>query len=408
MERLIFHVDVNSAFLSWEAVRRVGRGEHDIRHIPSAVGGDKDKRTSVILAKSVSAQKYGITTGEPVAMALKKCPGLVIVPPDFSLYVKCSKAFKDICRQYAPVVEEYSIDECFMDMTGTNYLYPDPIKTAYEIKERIKGELGFTVNIGIGNNKLLAKMAGDFEKPDKVHTLFCEEIPEKMWPLPVRSLLFVGKATAAKLEAYNIKTIGELAATELKYLQSMIGEKAGIMMHDYANGIDDTPVTAEQEEAKGYSVSTTLEENVEEYERAYQILRSLADTVAARLRLDGCRAGCVCVTIRGNDMKKHSHQQHLKETTDITKEIYEISQKLFDNLWDGHMPLRLLGISLTDIDREGYVQMSLFDNGDREREKKLDKTMDELRTRYGFDSVVRGSELSSTHKVGKKHRAKFE
>lgn len=185
MERLIFHVDVNSAFLSWEAASRVKAGEPDLREIPSAVGGDPRTRTGIIVAKSIPAKKYGVQTGEPVAMALRKCPNLVVVPSDFRLYTKNSQAFKAICKSYAPAMESFSIDEVFLDMTGTSLIYPDPIATACEIKDKIYQELGFTVNVGISTNKLLAKMASDFEKPNKVHTLFPEEIPAKMWPLPI-------------------------------------------------------------------------------------------------------------------------------------------------------------------------------------------------------------------------------
>lgn len=167
MERLIFHVDVNSAYLSWEAARRVAAGESDIRLIPAAIGGDRDKRTGVILAKSIPAKKYGVQTGEPVAMALRKCPDLLLAKPDFTLYERNSRAFMDICRTFAPVVEKYSIDECFLDMTGTGAIYPDPIAAAHELKDTIRDTLGFTVNVGIGANKLLAKMASDFEKPDR-------------------------------------------------------------------------------------------------------------------------------------------------------------------------------------------------------------------------------------------------
>ena len=187
-QRLIFHVDVNSAFLSWEAARRVAAGEPDLRAIPSAIGGDRDKRTGIILAKSIPAKKFGVTTGEPVGMALRKCPQLVLAPPDFALYTRNSRAFIAICRRFAPVVEQVSIDECFLDMTGTHLLYPDPLAVAHQIKDAIFSELGFTVNVGISENKLLAKMASDFEKPDKVHTLFPAEIPQKLWPLPVGDL----------------------------------------------------------------------------------------------------------------------------------------------------------------------------------------------------------------------------
>ena len=210
-ERLIFHVDVNSAFLSWEAARRVKNGESDLREIPSCIGGDPESRRGVVLAKSIPAKKYKVKTGEPLSAALRKCPGLVIARPDFKLYTQCSKAFKDICRSYAPVVEEFSIDECFMDLTGTEHMYPDPIALAVTLKDRIRDELGFTVNVGIARNKLCAKMASDFEKPDKVHTLFPDEIESKMWPLPVGDLLFIGGSSAARLREAHIQTIGDLA-----------------------------------------------------------------------------------------------------------------------------------------------------------------------------------------------------
>ena len=232
MQRLIFHVDVNSAFLSWEAARRAAAGEADLRLIPSAIGGDRDKRTGIILAKSIPAKAFGVTTGEPVGMALRKCPQLVLAPPDFRLYSKNSKAFIAVCRRYAPVVEQVSIDECFLDMTGTGLLYPDPVAIAHIIKDTIFSELGFTVNVGIAPNKLLAKMASDFEKPDKVHTLFAHEIPQKLWPLPVGSLFSVGRSTAEKLTAASIRTIGDLAQADLAYIQRLTGVKLGKLIHE--------------------------------------------------------------------------------------------------------------------------------------------------------------------------------
>ena len=249
MERLIFHVDVNSAFLSWEATRRVSLGEEDIRLIPSAIGGDREKRTGVILAKSIPAKKFGIRTGEPVATALRKCPDLYLARPDFRLYEASSKAFIEICKQYAPVVEQVSIDECFLDMSGTHRIYPDPIAIATTIKDKIRDELGFTVNVGIGDCKLLAKMASDFEKPDKVHTLFRHEIARKMWPMRVGELFSVGHSTAEKLEKAKINTIGDLANTEVTRVQRIVGMKMGKQIYDYANGIDPSPVLAAPEEA---------------------------------------------------------------------------------------------------------------------------------------------------------------
>ena len=250
MERLIFHIDVNSAFLSWESARRVKQGLQDLRDIPACIGGNPKKRTGIVVAKSIPAKKYGIQTGEPMAMAIRKCPELVIVKSDFELYIKCSRAFKEICASYAPVMESFSIDEVFLDMTGTSLIYPDPIATAYEIKDKIYKELGFTVNVGISTNKLLAKMASDFEKPDKVHTLFPDEIPAKMWPLPVRELLFLGKVSEKKLVEAGIRTIGDLAHEREERIQALLGEKAGHQLYGYARGIDDSPVRAQPEEAR--------------------------------------------------------------------------------------------------------------------------------------------------------------
>ena len=311
MDRLIFHIDVNSAFLSWEATRRVSMGEDDIRLIPSAIGGDREKRTGVILAKSIPAKKFGIKTGEPVAAALRKCPDLFLARPDFKLYEASSRAFISIVQEFAPVVEQVSIDECFADFSGTHRIYPDPIALAHTIKDKIRNELGFTVNVGIGECKLLAKMASDFEKPDKVHTLYRKEIPQKMWPLKVGDLYSVGHSTAEKLERAKICTIGDLANADVARVQRIVGQKMGKQIHDYANGIDPSVVLAEPEEAKGYSISTTLEDDVTKATQAYPVLLALADSVSARIRSDGAKAYCIAVQIRSNDFKTKSHQRSL-------------------------------------------------------------------------------------------------
>lgn len=391
MERLIFHIDVNSAFLSWEAARRVKEGLPDIRLIPSAIGGSESDRRGIILAKSIPAKQYGVTTGEPVAMALRKCPGLFLARPDFELYRENSRAFMDICREYAPVVSQVSIDECFCDMTGTGKLYPDPQKTAHEIKNRIKNELGFTVNVGIGSNKLLAKMASDFEKPDKVHTLFSDEVKSKMWPLPVNNLLYAGKATALKLSRIGVMTIGDLAKLDEHVLKVTLGEKMAKVMHDYANGIDDSPVESESAAPKGYSMETTLKEDVVTKDGALSILLMLVDSVAARMRAGDDKAGCIGVSIRSYDFRNRSHQKKLDNPTDVTDEIYEVVKELFMKLWDGVTPLRLLGVSLTDVSADEFTQLSLFDDGKRERRRNLDRALDDIKNRYGRDSVYRAS-----------------
>ncbi len=408
MERLIFHVDVNSAFLSWEATRRVVQGESDIRLIPSAIGGDREKRTGVILAKSIPAKKYGIKTGEPVAMALRKCPDLFLARPDFKLYEQSSKAFMDICREIAPVVEKVSIDECFLDMTGTHRIYPDPVAIAHTLRNRIRSELGFTVNVGIGNCKLLAKMASDFEKPDKVHTLYRYEIPMKMWPLPVGDLFSVGHSTAEKLERAGIKTIGDLAKADLSRVQRVVGIKVGKQIHDYANGVDPSEVLAAPEEAKGYSISTTLEEDVVTREQAHKVLLALADGVTARIRADRAKAYCVAVSIRSNDFKTSSHQRSLDNPTDISREVYQLCKQLFSELWDGHTPLRLLGISLTNITREDTPQMSLFPDESKDKARKLDRAFDAINSKYGSATIMRGTSMQSKLSVGKKYQAQIE
>ena len=408
MKRLIFHVDVNSAFLSWEAAKRVQQGERDIRLIPSAIGGDRESRTGVILAKSIPAKKFGIKTGEPVGMALRKCPHLYIARPDFFLYERSSRLFMDICREYAPVLEKFSIDECFLDMSGTQKIYPDPIATAYEIKDKIKKELGFTVNIGVGSNKLLAKMASDFEKPDKVHTLFDFEVEEKLWPLPVRELFSVGVSTAEKLERAYITTIGDLAKLDVSVLRSLVGDKFSEHLHNFANGIDDSGVLEQPEKAKGYSNSTTLDRDVINVEEAQKILLALADSTAMRMRADGARTYCVSVTLRSNDFKDRSHQRRLNEATDITAEIFTICKSLFSELWDGKTPLRLLGVSLTGITYEDDVQMSLFVDEKRDKARVIDKTVDGIRSKFGADTIVRGATYLSPTRVGKKHKAQIE
>lgn len=408
MERLIMHVDVNSAFLSWEAARRVARGQSDLRLVPSAIGGDRDNRTGVILAKSIPAKAFGIRTGEPVASALQKCPHLQLARPDFSLYEACSRRFMEICRSYAPVVEKFSIDECFLDMTGTGHMYPDPLATAREIKDRIRGELGFTVNVGIGPNKLLAKTASDFEKPDMVHTLFSDELPDKFWPLPVQDLLSVGEATAGKLQKAYIRTIGDLAKQQLATIQALVGKKTGLLLYRYANGIDDCPVNDQPEELKGYGNSITLEEDITTAGQAHQIILTLADSVATRMRADHARTQCIAVTIRANDFRDHSHQMHLDRATDITNEIYRIASRLFDELWNRRTPLRLLGISLTAITREESEQLSLFEDKSVEKARKVDQAVDAIRKKYGSDTIMRASSFHTSQNVGRKQKAQMD
>ena len=407
MERRILHVDVNSAFLSWESVRRVRAGLSDLRQVPSIVGGDPKSRISVVLAKSIPAKKYGITTGEPVSSAIRKCPDLINVPPDFRLYAECSRAFKNLCRESAPAMEEFSIDECFLDMTGTSLIYPDITATAIQIKDRIRDELGFTVNVGVSSNKLLAKMASDFEKPDKVHTLFPEEIETKMWPLPVNDLFLCGRASSDKLRTAGILSIGDLAGADVTFVRSLLGQKLGLQLYNYANGVDDSPVVNEPEAPKGYSNETTFEDDVVSYEAADKVLLFLCDSVGSRIRKDKRTAACISVTVRGADRKKHSHQKNLGTGTDITNEIYTVSKGLLREMWDGRKPLRLIGVSLTNLNEEEYQQTSFHDyDPEKEKERKADQVMDAIRSRFGRGMVKRGSMIGEDIRVARKDRGR--
>ena len=408
MERLIFHVDVNSAFLSWEAAKRVKEGLPDLREIPSAVGGDPRTRTGIVVAKSIPAKKYGVQTGEPVAMALRKCPNLVVVPSDFHLYTRNSQAFKAICKSYAPAMESFSIDEVFLDMTGTSLIYPDPVAVAYEIKDKIYEELGFTVNVGISVNKLLAKMASDFEKPNKVHTLFPEEIPSKMWPLPIRDLLFLGKASEKKLTDFGIRTIGDLAGEKESSIQALLGEKTGHQLYQYARGIDNSPVQEIPEESKGFSVEKTFNDDIVSMDQVLPILLEQCDVLATRMRRKGKKCTCISVTFRTLDFKNRSHQTKLANATDMTDEIYENARRLFGEFWKGQ-PLRLVGIALTGLTEDGFEQMSLFeDNSKKEQKKKLDAAMDSIRIKFGNDKITRASIMNSNSGIGRKAKAQME
>ena len=402
MERVIFHIDVNSAYLSWEAVSRLQNGDPvDLREIPSAVGGDIATRHGVILAKSISAKRYGVTTGEPVVDALRKCPELVLVKPNQELYRRSSKAFMDILRQYTDVIEQFSVDEAFMDMTGTGRLFGKPIEAANRIRNQIRDELGFTVNVGISSNKLLAKMASDFQKPDRIHTLFPEEMEKKMWPLPVRDLFFVGKAAEKRLLGMGIRTIGDLAKADRNFLNANL-KKQGDVLWRYANGMDDSPVESVRADNKGYGNSMTLSFDVTDEKTAKSILLELTEKVCHRLRRDDMKVESVSVQFRFNDLTRASHQCALNTATNITQEIYAYVCKLFDEKWEG-TPIRLLGVSTSKASHEDSGrQMNLFDNTDYEKLEKLDKAMDSIRERFGSGAVLRASSMQETKQEKKR------
>lgn len=387
MKKVIFHVDVNSAFLSWSALKRLQNGEQDLRLIASCVGGDEQSRHGVVLAKSMVAKRYGVSTGEPIFSARRKCPGLVVVSPDFEWYVKNSRAMFDIFNAFTPDVKAYSIDEGFLDMTGMEKLMGAPLDAAAKLSSRIRGELGFTVNIGISSNYLLAKMASDFEKPDKIHTLFPDEIEEKMWKLPIGDLFGVGRHSVKALQQMGLYTIGDVAKLDRQILVSHFG-KYGAQMWDYANGIESVPMVRTETKENSYGNSTTTASDIMMPEDALGILLSLAESVGSRLRLDDKRAQTVTVTLKNSDFKSRSHQCSLPYATNITNVLYETAVQLLYEMWDGN-PVRLIGISAGKTFDEAYEQLSLFDTKKAEKLKKLDAAMDDIRSRFGETSVVR-------------------
>ena len=396
-ESVIYHIDVNSAFLSWEAVYRLKflGAQTDLREIPSAVGGSIQHRHGIILAKSIPAKAYHIQTGESVPEALKKCPDLVLVPPNYNLYETCSHAFLEILKRYSPDVEQYSIDEVYVDMTETCHLFGGPVEAAHQIRNAVKEELGFTVNVGVSSNKLLAKMASDFQKPDRVHTLFPEEIPEKMWPLPVGDLFLAGRASTKKLQKLGIQTIGQLADADPEILKLHL-KSHGRVLWDFANGRDLSFVQADPEPNKGYGNSTTVSFDVEDVRTAKIVLMALAETVGMRLRKDHVKVRLVSVAIKDNQFRYMSHQKNLSNPTNVTKEICQAACSLFEEVWDG-TPIRHLGLHTGRVESEDAIrQLSLFDPVDYEKLERRDRALDAIRGKYGIDTMKRAVFLEQT------------
>ena len=406
-DRLIFHIDVNSAFLSWESVYRLKQDPDavDLRSIPSAVGGDSKSRHGIVLAKSTLARKYGVATGEPLASARRKCPSLTIVPSRFDFYIKCSQKLHHLLEDYTPDIEKFSIDEAFLDMTETIHLFGDPRETADAIRRRIDRELNLTVNIGISSNKLLAKMASDFEKPDRTHTLFPEEIQEKMWPLPLRDLFFVGSSAADKMNRIGLHTIGDMAACHERILKAHLGDKYGSQIHRYANGMDDEPVESREPANKGYGNRITLARDVSDFDTACQVLLALSETVGARLREERVRCNCICVELKDWQFVSRSHQLTLDTPTDSTQILYQNACRLLKEFWD-LTPVRLIGLRTTRISEDSYEQLSLFETSQSRKMKELERAVDKIRGKYGIDSIKRASFLKedalTDHAVSKK------
>ena len=392
MERQILHVDVNNAFLSWTAVERLKNGESlDIRTIPAIIGGDEAQRKGIVLAKSNLAKQVGIQTGEPIYFARKKCPDLKIYQSNFSVYRKYSNQLYNLLLEYTDRIERFSIDECFLDMTQFIPKGKNLLQIAYEISKRVKEELGFTVNVGVAHNKLLAKMASDFEKPDKVHTLFENEISTKMWNLPVAELFMVGRRSLPKFQKMGIKTIKDLAQKDEAQMVKVFG-KYGKMIWEYANGIDNSEVNFEEEKPKGIGNSITLPYDYADIEKLEEVLVALVEQVAYRLRCHKMLAEVVNVQIKTNEFKVYSHQRKLMMPTDNTKIILDEAKKLLHELYD-KTPIRLIGVRVDKLCESNELQLSLFDNTSN-KQTKIDKVVDELKQKYGYDKITRAGKMN--------------
>ena len=406
MDRIIFHIDVNSAYLSWSAIDKLQHGsEVDLRTIPAIIGGDMAKRHGVVLAKSIPAKAYGITTGEPIVNAMRKCPNLLIEQPDHALYNRRSHELMQLLSNICPDIEQVSVDECYMDYNPIRKQFSSPEDAAEHIRMQVEQTLGFTVNIGISDRKVLAKMASDFKKPNLVHTLYSYEIQEKMWPLPVSSLFLCGRSSVETLHKLEIKTIGDLARSDISILTAHL-KSHGKTLWEYANGIDDSVVETIQPDEKSIGNSTTLSKDATTKEEARHTLLVLSESVARRLRASGQIAEMISVEIKYNTFKKVSHQTTLQTPTAGSDTIYRTACSLLDELWDG-TPIRLLGVRSSKLSSEADpVQLSLFDlpaaNGGEspsrshisgQKEAQLEKALDSIRQKYGADAIVRGSLL---------------
>lgn len=393
MEKQILHIDVNNAFLSWTAVDMLKQGNKiDIREIPAIIGGDESKRAGIVLAKSMKAKECGIRTAETIYQAKLKCPNLKVFQSNFKIYKKYSDALYELLLQYTDKIERFSIDECFLDMT--NYLMKDTLfNKAKEISKRIKEELGFTVNIGIANNKLLAKMASDFTKPDRIHTLYQEEIAKKMWSLPISELFMLGKKTVPKLYNLQIKTIGDLAKADKKELEKKFG-RHGIMLWEYANGIDNSEVKYKKEKPKGIGNSITLPQNISDIKKLEEILLALTEQVTYRLRRYNLLANTVSVQLRTKEFEDTAHQGKLVIATASTKEIYQKAKELIEQMKQKEMAIRLIGLRVDNLIEKEEQQLSLFQNEENKKQEKLDETIDALKGKYGYHAITRAGKMN--------------
>ncbi len=392
MDKIIFHIDINNAFLSWTAVKLLQEGyDKDIRTIPSIIGGDEEKRHGIVLAKSPVAKKYGIKTAETIYSAKKKCPKLEVYPPDMGLYHHMSDQFFEYLKKYSPDIEKLSVDECFMDMSHSKYLYDALLQLAYHIKEEIYRLFGFTVNIGVATSKICAKMASDMEKPNKVHTLFPDEIARKMWPLPVDDLYMVGKNAAIKLHEIGINSIGDLANCDEKVLAKIFG-KQGKVLWNYANGHSDD--LSNHRETKNHSVSTSLtfSTDIGEKNKLLQTLYRQVDDLGKELRKKKLYTDTIAILYKTADFVSYSKQLKIPTLTNSTEMLSKYVVNLLDQSWNDEK-LRNIGVQFSNLTPVNRKQISIFSDEQADnRDDNIQNTVDKINDHYGT-SIIRQANL---------------
>lgn len=381
------HIDVNNAFLSWEAIYLLNNGyKYDIRNSYAVIGGDEEARKGIVLAKSNSAKKLGIKTAETLYQARKKCRVLRIYKPHFEFYDEMSNKLMNLIKKYTPDLEQASIDECYIDYTKVAYLYGDYMEFAKKLQLEIKETLGFTVNIGIANNKLCAKMASDFSKPFKIHTLFDNEIVDKMYPLPIEELFGIGKKTAPKLRSIGVNTIGDLANYDNEKL-SLYFKNQAIKMIELAKGIDNSEVISEMVEAKGISHSTTLAKDLTKKSEVYEVLDKISEILGKEIRKMNKYAYVITMFVKNSDFVVRSHQIKLESPTNNTDTIFRVSKELLDDIWADEK-IRLVGIRLNKLTDKRKEQLSIFEESNiKDKEEVLDKVIDKLKEKYGNNII---------------------
>ena len=396
-ERIIFHIDCNNAFLSWTAVHMLHSGSKiDIRNRYAVIGGKESERKGIVLAKSNLCKKCGVVTGETLYAARRKCPYLEVYQPEFKIYRKYSDIMYTYLCNYSKKIERYSIDECFIDFSDNLEIKKDPVRWAYKIKNEIRDNFEFTVNVGVGNNKLLAKMASDFSKPDKVHTLFSNEIKDKMWGLPIEDLFMIGKASSKKLRELGINTINDLAHTDREYLARYF-KSMSKMMWEYANGIDESLVESDYGNPKSISNSCVLPYNYSNIDDIYQEIKRLSEMTGKKLREKKMYSPNVMVWVKFDDFTKISKQLTLDNLINSDKDIYEYAIKLFNKIWntDSDKKVRSLCVGVSNLTDKYIVQLSMFENNNIKdnEEDKLKKTLNNIKEKYGDKSITYADRL---------------